>query len=430
MRRFIRAILPVLVIGAGVLIAWAIFVSRPTPTPKTPDILPPSVQTLRVAPETHRFVVDSQGTVTPRTELPLVAEVGGRIIATADDFDDGGFFEKGELLVEIDPTDYRLALTRALAEVRQAELNLEVQRADAEVARTEWKRLNESDPPPLVAREPQVAQAEAGLEAARAAVESARRDLERTRITAPFDGRVRTASVDVGQVVARGSVCGMIYAVDYVEIKLPLATDEFAYLELPMRYRNAVDPSGDEDAGGDDVAGVRLTADLAGARHTWTGRIVRTDGAIDPTSRRLAVIVRVDDPYARSVENPERPPLAVGLFVDAAIQGRVIDDVYVLPRAALRQGDAIFVVDDDDRLRIRPVRVLRRTRERIVIGEGLEPGQRVVVSPIEAPVDSMKVRPHEGDGLARDPGDDLIPGTGDDRAPERIGDEAAEGAEK
>jgi multidrug efflux pump subunit AcrA (membrane-fusion protein) len=198
--------------------------------------------------------------------------------------------------------------------------------------------------------------------------------------------------------VGRGAVAGSIYAIDYAEIKLPLATDDLAYLDLPMDYRESDGGAGgasSQDAG--RAAVVSIHAELAGRRHTWMGRVVRTDGAIDPTSRRLNAIARVDDPYGRSGRDPERPPLAVGLFVDAAIEGRSVSGVFVVPRAALRPGDRVLVVDAEDRLRVHEVSVLRRTREHAVIREGLATGDRVVVSPMEAPVDGMAVRPHAGE---------------------------------
>ena len=221
----------------------------------------------------------------------------------------------------------------------------------------------------------------AALRETRAALDQAERDMARTEVRAPYTGRVRATSVDVGQFVNRGAPMATLYATDYAEVRLPIPDDDLAYLDLPLWHR------GDKAAEGPEVV---LSARFAGGQHSWRGRIVRTEGEIDPRSRMVHVVARVEDPYAPS---DGRPPLAVGLFVEAEIQGRRAEGVYVVPRAALRASGTVYLIDADERLRIRTVEVLRSTREQVIVGAGLSDGDRVVVSPFDTAVDGMHIRP-------------------------------------
>ena len=380
---FLKVLMPLVVIAAAIYGGVAMYKAKPEVKKHDPVVLPPLVRIHEVEIGSRRFVVHSQGTVGPRTESLLVAEVSGRVIEVSDSFVTGGFFEAGETLVKIDPSDYRQAVAASRSNVARMKLQLAREEAEAEVARREWKDLGKGEASPLTLHEPQLADARAALEAAEAALEQAERDLSRTEIRAPYTGRVRQKSADVGQFITRGSPAGTIYAVDYAEIRLPLADEDLAFLDLPLIYR------GNEN--GQPGPAVKLTADFAGREYSWQGRIVRTEGEIDPASRLVHVVARVKDPYGRG-EDPKRPPLAVGLYVRAEIDGRAADGVAVLPRAALRGEDTVLVVDEGDRLRFRKVGILRRTRETVVIDSGLAAGERICVSPLEAVTDGMRVR--------------------------------------
>lgn len=222
----------------------------------------------------------------------------------------------------------------------------------------------------------------ASLEEARASLEQAERDLSRTELRAPFDGRVRSESVDVGQFVNRGTPVGTVYAVDFAEVRLPIPDADLAFLELPQLYEGASET--------EPGAEVLLHAEFAGARHTWRGRVVRTEGEIDPRTRMVHVVARVASPYAR--DESGRPPLAAGLFVEAEILGRAENDVFVLPRAALREGSRMLIVDAESRLHWRDVEVVRADREQVVVSSGIRGGEQVCISALEAALDGMQVR--------------------------------------
>ena len=382
MKGFIKYVLPFLVLGIAAIGAYGIFTSKPQPETRRPQVQFPLVRTVSVQREDLQLTVESQGTVGARTESQLVPEVPGRILEVAEFFVSGGFFQAGDVLVRIDPFDYRQAIVEARARVAQGQLRLAREKAEADVARREWEDLgDEEEPTALTLREPQIADARAALAAAEAGLERAERNLDRTEVRAPYDGRVRVKAVDVGHYVTPGAPMGTIYSVDFAEIRLPLPDAELAYLDLPLDYRGGA-RSGANPA-------VILRAEYGGRLHEWEGRIVRTEGEIDLRSRMVHVVASVPDPY-RQVTG--RPPLAVGMFVEAVIMGRVARDVAVLPRAALRTGGRVWVVDDEDRLWFRDVQVLRAEKDIVVVSDGLKNGDRVCLSPMEAVTDGMRVR--------------------------------------
>ncbi len=388
MNRRLKLLLPIAIVITGVLGAVALVVTRPDVETNAPEAMARLVRVVDVTPETVQLRVTTHGAVAPRTESDLVPEVSGPIVWVSPSFTSGGFFEAEDPLVRIDPLDYRVALELARANLARAESELERETKELE------RQQNLADkqiasPAKLDMAVTAERVARAATRQARANLERAERDLERTEILAPFTGRVRERTADVGEFVNRGAPMARLYATDFAEIRLPISDDELAFLDLPLWYR--------DDAGDAEGAVVELRADFAGAEHAWEGRVVRTEGEIDPKTRMVHVIARVEDPYRRS---GDRPPLAVGLFVEAQILGRETEGVVTVPRAAMRGTDQLLVADTDDRLRFRHVQVIRARRDEVVIRSGLEPGDRVIVSSVEAAVDGMEVRPVTGDPVA------------------------------
>ncbi len=381
-----KLLLPIVIIVLSALATWALVNTKPEVETKVAVPLAPLVRALEVVREDLTFDVRAQGTVLPRTETTLIAQVAGTVRTVSPRFETGGFFSRGDVLATLDPRDYEVAVRRARAQVAQAQLGVVQQEAEAQVAIEEWQELGEGEPSALVTRQPQVAQARAAFEAAQAELEKAELDLERTRIRAPFDGRVRSKRVDLGQFLTPGAPLATIHATDYAEIRLPVPDDQLAYLDLPFTYRDA-----DLRALGPEVT---LWSTFGRQRHSWQGRIVRTEGELDSRSRMLNLVARVENPYDSGGDS-SRPPLVVGLFVEAEIAGRPEVGLTVLPRSALRatgDGYQVLVIDGEERLRFRDVVVLRLDGEKVVIGEGLEDGERVCISPLDVATDGMRVR--------------------------------------
>jgi len=374
-----RVLAPLAVLGLGAVVAVALARTGPEQETRDPERIAPLVRAVQVRTQSVRLQVRTQGTVEPRTESALVPEVSGPVVWVSPSFRSGAYFDESEVLLRIDARDYHVAFERAQAGLERAQSQWKRDRNELE----RRKKLAERDyasPAQLDAAQTQERVSHASLRETRAALDQAERDMARTEVRAPYTGRVRATSVDVGQFVNRGAPMATLYATDYAEVRLPIPDDDLAYLDLPLWHRE------DETAEGPEVL---LSARFAGGQHTWRGRIVRTEGEIDARTRMVHVVARVEDPYAPS---DDRPPLAVGLFVEARIQGRQAEGVYVVPRAALRPAGTLYVIDADERLRIRTVEVLRSTREQVIVGTGLADGDRVVVSPFDAAVDGMHVR--------------------------------------
>lgn len=357
-------------------------------------ITPPIVQIVRAGMQSKRLHVRSQGRVAAHTEIDLVTEVTGRIIGLSPAFAGGGFFRQGDVLATIDPADYDLQVAQAQAQVKEAHHLLAREEAEAAQARDEWEHLGQGDPSPLNQRIPQLAEMRAKLAAARKALEHARRLRQRTQIRAPFDGRVRSKNVGIGQVVTQNSVLGVIYNSDRAEIHLPLNVRDLAFIDLPDSV-NTVAMASTRDRGGKQTTlpHVLLTADYLDKPQIWRGRIVRSEGLVDRDTGMVTLVAQIIDPFNRQ-PNPVNPvALPLGLFVEAMVEGRHFDRLTILPASAVFMDDRVAVLDRDNRLRLRTVQILKRERNQVVIQSGLNDGERILVSGLLQPVDGMLVTP-------------------------------------
>ena len=385
--KFLRFLLPLIVVLASAGLGYYLIATRPDPQRRRPPAMQLVVDAMRLKHQTYSVEIHSQGTVKPRTESTLIPEVSGQIVQISPAFRTGGFFETGDILVTIDPSDYQAAVTVTEATLAQAEANLEIEKAQSAQALANWQRLgNGEDPSPLVLREPQLAEATAIVASAKATFEKARRDLDRTRIKAPYAGRVLEQQVDVGQYVTPGTMLAQVYAVDYVEIRLPLTNEDLAFLDLPEQYRGEQLPENHPPQ-----PAVSLRGRVGGKETTWNGVIVRAEGAIDTRSRQLFVVAQVDDPYGRTESG--NPPLKVGLFVEAEIDGRDLHDVFVIPRSALRNGREVLLIDEAKTLRRREIDLVWADEDRVIVREGLLPGELLCVTPLAYAADGALVNP-------------------------------------
>lgn len=380
--------LPVLLIGGFIVLFTVLFATKPEPERADHEPRPAAVFVTQAEAVPVNLTVRTQGEVTPLTEIGLTAQVAGRIAYVNPSFVQGGFFEAGETLVQLEDEDYRLAVTRAEALVAQRRQQLVREEAEADLAAEEWESLGDGEASPLTLRVPQMEEARAQLAAAEASLAEARLNLRRTRISAPFDGRVRSKLADHGQYVGPGTRIGEVFSTGEAQIRLPLTDSELTKLGMPLAFQASEESPGPR---------VTLSATLTGEEREWHGRVVRTDSAIDPQTRSLYAIVAVDDPYGEAARETGAP-LAMGLFVEAEIQGRSIDRAYVLPRSALRGENTVYVAEQDGTLSIRQARVIDANAGQVVLASGVEAGEHVVISPVRAAADGMRVTPLGPDG--------------------------------
>jgi RND family efflux transporter MFP subunit len=405
MKLFVRVLLPILVLVGAAHLAWVAVANRVEPERREAPPAITEVEYITLARSDFKVLVHSRGTVRPRTQSTLVPQVSGRIVEVSPDLRAGGFFEAGDVLLRIDARDYEAEVTVAEATLSQARATLAEEQARADQAQRDWRRLGEpGTPDELVLRKPQLAGARAALASAQARLQRARLDLERTTIRAPYAGRVLEHDADVGQVVAPGTTLATIYAVDYVEVRLPLANRQLEFVQVPEIFRREDVP--------DTASGpaLRLSARIGNTTHTWHGRVVRAEGAIDTSSRQLFVVGQVDDPYGKGPEG--RPPLKVGQFVEAEIEGRELRDVFVIPRAALRAGSRVLLIDGQDHIRARLVEVVHSDDDHAVIAHGLAEGERLVINALGDGMEGVKVR-------ARAPGTERAPPAQGEGTPRR-----------
>lgn len=381
-RRWLKILLPVLVLAASVAGAVVIASRQPPLTAPPQDSPPPRVRVVRAMPQTLNLNVASQGVVTARTEIDLAAEVSGKVIRVHPAFAVGGFFAAGEVLLALDPRDYDHAIIKAEAQIVEARRAIAQEEAAVIQAKGEWQALGEGKPTPLALHEPQLAEARARLRAAEAELADTRLRRARCELRAPFAGRIREVRAGLGQFLAAGDKPARIYAIDAVEIRLPVAPEHWPYLDLPREQLGPARPTPGPK--------VTLSARWGGEFRHWQGRIIRTEGSVEAATGLLYLVAEVREPYAGGDE-----PLRVGSFVQADIEGKPRAGVFVLPAGVVDASGDTLVVDDHDRLRRRRVEVLRSDAERVVVRSGLTAGERVVVAGVDLPVEGMAVRVEE-----------------------------------
>ncbi len=384
-----------LILVAGGFSAFAIIKFPPQADQQEEVISLPSVQFVKVKLKPFRMDVRTHGRVMAHTEIDLIAEVSGNIVNVSSKFVSGGFFRKGDMLVTIDPADYDLKVAQSHANVAEARYQLAREEAEAEQAHEEWQHLGQGDPTPLNQRIPQLAEKRAKLAAEKAALKNAQLLRRRTEIRAPFDGRVRVKAVDVGQYLTHGTVLGTIYSSDSAEVRLPLSSQELAFIDFPTSATNA-----NKGSHPFNMAKVTLHARHLGQEQTWYGHIVRSEGVVDRDTGMMTVIAQVPDPFGRAKKRSDTPKhehvaveLPLGLFVEATIEGRWFNDLAILPASVLLDNNQVAVINVENRIHIRTVEVLKRERERVVINSGLNDGDQVLVSGILRPIEGQQVIP-------------------------------------
>jgi len=381
-KKIIKVVVPVAILASGIGAFMLLEATKPEPEKKDEAIRPLSVYVEQAEQTDVSLLVSTQGEVRPRTEVDLVAQVAGRIVSISSEFTEGGMINPDTTLISIEDTDYQLALSQAQAVVAEAEVEVQEALAKADVARKQLR--NAAKASPLALKKPQVAQAQARLKAARASLSQAELNLSRTKISLPFTGRVMTKNVDVGQYVSPGISLGRAFSTDTVEVRIPLDDDELASLDLPIGF----------SANSKNALEVHLSAMVAGKMQQWKGKLVRLDASIDNKTRTLFGQVEVNSPYDINVSQ-NNMPLAVGLYVKAEIQGRSINNATVIPRDALRAGNTVFVVSDDNRLDVRKVDIIHSSATQAIIDKGVIPEEMVIVSSIRNPIPGMKIFPLE-----------------------------------
>ncbi len=357
----LRLILPLAFIGLGYFTYSELSVEQEAPKKKrsAPRTLETEVTLLERSH--YQVILKSQGVVQPHNETSLTPRVSGQITQISEHFESGAFFEAGSILVELDPTDFIVELSTAEARLARADANLAQELARAEQARMDWKDLGyTTEPTDLVLRKPQLKEAHADVKAAKASLSEAERKLERTKIRAPYAGRVKSRLVGLGQSVSPSTKLGEIFSTDFAEVRLSLSARELNHITLP------------NDSNDPPVPVTLIDALTTENPQKWQGQIVRTEGALDEKSRKLFLIARIDQPFHN---NGGAPPLRIGQPMRAEFSGNTIPDVFIIPRDSERNPGEIYLVDPEEfRLQRHSVKFIWSDEDHLIVDQGLPEG--------------------------------------------------------
>ncbi len=339
-----------------------------------PPAPPISVKTLRVEPKAYQVMVDSFGRVEPRTQGHLIAQVSGQVTEVSPNFSDGGFFAKGEVLVKIDPRDYEVQVDIAAADLADAKVNYAEQQLLAEQAVNDRKTIPNRSKiyNDFALYIPQLAAAKSKVDAAEAKLKQAKLDVERTQIRAPYSGRILTKSVDIGEVISANTDLASIYAIDCVEVRLPVKNSELPLMDIP-EYAHGTDTAGDA------LPKARIINALGDTPQSWPALLVRTAGAIDEQSQQLSVTAQINQPYGE--QNRDRRPLKIGQYVTAQLEGKTIKDAMVIPNAAIYQGSYVYLYQDGV-LERREIDIAWQNSQEALLQQGVKPGEELVLTPL------------------------------------------------
>ncbi|WMS85596.1 efflux RND transporter periplasmic adaptor subunit [Pleionea litopenaei] len=312
-----------------------------------------AVEVADLTPSDYQVWIESYGTVEALTRTQLVSDVSGRVIEVSPNIRAGGSFKKGDVLVQLDDRDFKIEVDIAASNVADAEVKYLQELAQAELAEKEWNvRPQNEAARELALRKPQVAAALAALEAAKAQLAKAKLNLERTKVRAPFDGKVLSQAVDLGQVINRSQTIAEIYSTDKVEVRLPVKMADLTHLQLPDESNAQIEPPK-----------VIFEGEIGNRTYQWHGELVRSEGAFDTATRMLYVVAEMDQPF---VTTEERPAIRIGQFLRAKVAGDRLDNVFVIPRRAVSQDFQVSIAQEGV-LKKRKVEPLWTDKQAVVI---------------------------------------------------------------
>jgi len=382
--RFLKSqwLISLLVIIITAIAAYFLAKSRPPVEVKAKAETIPEIKVVELTSQSINIPVYTQGLLEPRTKVRLVAEVNGRILTASQKWMNGGFVRKGEELLGVEDFYYQNQLARAKANLAQAESALKQEQGVAYVVKQDWEKRNTGANSDLAKelglREPQMRAIEASLEAAKADEISAAELLRKTKVIAPFDGVIANKVVDAGQSLSAGTVLADLLAIDVAEIKVPLTEVQQSYLNLPALSNNS-----------NIRAEINYRSEDKSNR--WQGKLVRTEGVLDPVTKVLNAVVQIQDPYG--LKKSTKTPLRLGSFVEVKLEGKKIDNIFILPRRLLYTGNVVWLINAENKMESRQVKILPIRDANVYIYEGLKVGEKLIASGTFGLLDGKLVKP-------------------------------------
>lgn len=379
-----RVLMPIGILVICILAAGIILRNPPTIVEVSPEIIPVAVRVIRAEESSVQLTVKSQGKVQAAQIASLSAAVAGPIDWISPSLEAGAHVLEGQILLRLDAGDYETARARSQASLQQAQ-------AEADHGENELARLQELAEQRLASdSQLQDAKRLAAVSVARLAEavannSQAELDLSRTAIRAPFNAIIERREVELGQYVNRAQSVAVLYGADEVEVRIPLAIQQLGFLDVPLGTRG--------ELSGSNAPDVTLTGLFGREEHQWVGKLVRTEATIDANSNTVQTIIRVHQPTAEPGNFDSAIALPIGLFVEADIAGRKVDNLISLPRSVIRNNNQVLVVDAENKMYYREVDIFRLEEEQVLISGGIMVGDLICISPIQAVVDGMSVEP-------------------------------------
>jgi RND family efflux transporter MFP subunit len=377
-----RVLMPIGIL-LGSIVITVVLIRNPTRVSESsPEIIPISVRVAEVQSESVQLFIESQGKAQAARQASLSSNVQGPVAWVSPSLEAGAYVKAGEPLLRLELADFETAVIRSRASYEQASAEAAFATADlARITELAAKRLaSESE---LQNAERAATVATARLADAEATLKQSELDAERSILRAPFNAVVASRDVELGQFVNRAQSVAVLFDADSVDVRVPLAIRQLGYLDVPMGFRGEFDSA--------QAPQVELTGSYGGKQYTWEGKLLRTEATIDPNSNTVQSIIRIEQPSAD--RGGESIPLPIGLFVEARIAGKLVEDIISLPRSVIRNNSQVLVVDAENKMYYRDVDIYRLEQDRVLISGGLLPGEKICTSPIQAVVDGMSVRP-------------------------------------
>lgn len=401
-----QLILIIALIAGSVALASYLIKTKPEPRKRVRQPVVPVVEVMTPILQSYTQKIRSSGSVETNLSTNLVSEVSGKVVEVKKAFQEGNYFKKGQHLLSIDAADYKNAIVIAKAEVSQRMLELKNEQNLARLAVRDFKLLgNNRRPGEIASRKPHIEAATASLEAANIRLQQARNNLKKTKILAPYTGRIQNTNVNIGQFISPGTLLGQVYSTDYVEVRLPLSLADYEQLKLPESYQNQ------QTINNATLPKVIFSAQYGLTTHRWEGNVVRASAAMDARTRQIPVIARIEDPFSKK-EGDITPPIKIGQFLKAEILGRQLNNVFVIPTSSTRQNREVMLYEEG-KINIKPIQVLATENDTLVISANALPADaKLIITPMPSAKTGMKVRlPGEGKKRGQRPGNRSPEGT-------------------
>lgn len=376
----INKLKPIFILFGAISVSYILWLLGQVQPDPVEDVPPPDVVVQILTPENFQVTINSTGTTEPLTQTVLNAEVGGEVVYRSKKFSEGSSVLSGEILAKIDDTDLQLQYKNALLQLANAEVQYSLQVVESEVAKEAWEKLGEGQASDLTLQKPQLKQAEALIEVAKAQVNSAEKKLNKTEIVAPYSGRIQSANIDIGTTIIPGQPIGAMYTSSEIEVTLSVKDNDLQFLSIPMDGRK-LNPS--------EQAKVTISSFYKGQNQEWEGKLERVDGVIDPVTRMINLIAVFKNDFIEI----DKPNLPIGLFVEAQIDGVILQNVFIIPISAISENNEVFVINKNNQLQSRSIKVLKKYNKFIIAKDNLKAGERLVTTKLSTASDGITVNP-------------------------------------